>query len=118
MTGPIRLLFELTIADKQVNTVKELLSAAVEIVQAKDSGAMDYEFYFDEEGTKVYAVERYKDSEAVMAHLGIVGETLTKLLEVASITRAEVFGNPSSEVLQALEPFKARVFRHCGGFSR
>ncbi len=79
---------------------------------------MDYEFYFNDESTKVYAVERYKDSEAVMAHLGIVGETLTKLLEVAPIARAEVFGKPSSEVLQALESFEARVFRHWGGFSR
>ena len=118
MADTIRFVFELTIDEKQLDSAKGLLSAAIEDVQAKDSGVMDYEFYLNDDATKLYAVERYKNSDAVMAHLGIVGETLAKLLELAPMTRAEAFGNPSDEVLKALEPFNLSVYPRWGGFTR
>ena len=118
MENSIRFLFELSVADNQLPAVKDLLSSAIEDVQAKDFGVLDYEFYFDDGSTKFYAVERFKDSDAVMKHLGIVGETLNKLLEVAPITRAEIFGTPSAELLTALEPFNPRVFARWGGLTR
>ena len=98
--------------------MKEILTAAIETTQSKDQGALGYEFFFNDEETKYYAFEWYKDSPSVLKHIEIAGEHINNLFTVSQATRFEVFGNPSDELINALEPFSAVCYSHRDGFTR
>ena len=95
-----------------------MLQRAIDTCEQKDPGLLSYEFFFNGDESKMYAVEWYKDSAAVMSHMGLVGDTPNQLLEAAPVSRAEVFGNASDELIEAFAPFKAQYYRHWGGFTR
>jgi quinol monooxygenase YgiN len=62
----------------------------------------------------------YKDSQAGLAHM--TGEAVRtifpKILNVAKITRFEIFGNPSKEILDQLSDFKPKSYGYLTGFTR
>lgn len=118
MSDAIRLVLQCSVPAGKASEVKTLLGNAINICQEKDSGCLSYQFFFDDAESELYALEVYRDSAAVVGHIGIIGETLTQLLSVAQMTRPEVFGNASDELIKALEPFKAKFFKHWGGFTR
>ena len=118
MTSSIRFIIEFTIAEGKLDELKKLQTTAIETTKGKDSGALSYEFFFNDDESKLYALEWYKDSEAVLSHLEIVGEILNQLLAVSQPTRFEVFGSPSDELVEALAPFSPKVLNHWGGFTR
>ena len=118
MTNAIRLVIECSVPAGKSGDVKKLLQNAIDICEEKDMGLLSYEFFFNKDESRLYAVEWYKDSWAVLAHLGIVGDALNQLLEAAPMSRAEVFGNASAELIEAFAPFKAKFYKHWGGFTR
>lgn len=118
MSDAIRLVIQCSVPAGKAGEAKVLLREAIDLCQEKDMGLLSYEYFFDESESEFYALEWYKDSAAVLTHMGIVGETLNKLLETVQITRAEVFGNASDELIEAFVPFSAKVFRYWGGFTR
>jgi quinol monooxygenase YgiN len=118
MERSIRFVVEFTINDGKREAVKQLLTPLIEMVEAKDSGALSYEFFFNKDESKFYVLEWYKDSEAALNHMGIVKEYLSKLLEVSQVTRFEIFGNASEKLVEGLTPLGAQFFTHWGGFTR
>ena len=118
MSYSIRFVVEFTVNEGKLDIVKQLLTPLIETVEAKDSGALSYEFFFNNDESKFYILEWYKDSEAALAHMGIVKDPLSRLLEVSQGTRFEIFGNASDKLVQALTPFGAQFFKHWGGFTR
>ena len=79
---------------------------------------MSYEFFFNKNESKFYVLEWYKDSDAALAHMGLVNEMLGKILEVSKVARFEIFGNASDALIEGLTPLGAQFFTHCGGFTR
>ena len=118
MTNSIRFVIEFITAEGELDTVKKVLTTAIETVNANDPGALSYEFFFNHDESRLYAVEWYKDSDAALAHLGIVGKILPKLLEVARVNRFQIFGNPSEGLVQALDPLGIQIITHWDGFTR
>ena len=66
-----------------------------------EEGCMHYAFSFD--GHTAHCREGYTDAEAVLAHLGNVGELLDEALEIAKIIRLEVHA-PAAEIEKLREP--------------
>ena len=118
MGNAIQFVIEFIPGEGKMDHMKKVLTTAIETVEQKDQGALSYEFFFDEAETKLYAVERYIDADAALAHLGLVAEILPKLLEVAQVNRFQVFGNPSEGLVQALAPLGVQVLEYWNGFSR
>lgn len=54
-------------------------------------------------------LEVYADSNAVLAHIGNLGDLLGQLMAVADMT-LEVFGDPSPELRQVGAPVGARIY--------
>ena len=67
---------------------------------------------------KIYAFEWYKDSTAVFCHLKVAGEALNKLHKAVEFTRVKIFVDVSDELVEALKPFNALIFKHWGRFTR
>ncbi|MCP4688710.1 MAG: hypothetical protein GY859_11715 [Desulfobacterales bacterium] len=118
MKSAVRFVMEFSIMEGRASEVKEMIEVLVEKVEAGNPGTLSYEFFFDDQETKVYTLAVFKDSDSFFSHKEIVDETFAKVLEKARLTRAEVFGDPSDQLVRVLEPFSPRVFRHWKGFTR
>jgi quinol monooxygenase YgiN len=90
------------------------------IVRRSEPGTGKYEWFLNDKGNKCIVIESYNSSTAGIAHAK--GEAVTKvlpqILKVAKISRFEVCGNPSKELLKELADVNPGVYRFIGGFTR
>lgn len=118
MMKQICLVVEFTIADGKTAIFKKLFREAIDITKGMDPGTLSYQLYFNDDETKCYSIEWYEDSDALLAHLNNVTDASTQLFEVCSTTRFEIFGNPSTKVLNAFESSSTNRYKPWIGFSR
>jgi quinol monooxygenase YgiN len=90
------------------------------IVRRSEPGTRKYEWFLNDKGNKCIVIESYNSSTAGIAHAK--GEAITKvlsqILKIAKISRFEVCGNPSKELLEELADVNPSVYRFVDGFSR
>ena len=118
ITSEIQIVVEATISEGKVDALKKLAQETLDVVKAKDPGTLAYQFYFNNDESKVYFLERYKDSQSFLSHMENTIPHQQKLRELATITRIEVFGNPSPDLEKTLSSFGARFFKYWNGFIR
>lgn len=118
MTNQVQYLVEFTIADGKTDEFKSLIHSLIEKVKKNEPGIDSYQLFHNSGENKGYMIERFPDSAGVMAHLAHVGPMLPELLELAPITRFEIFGNISKEVEEALISLGADSFSYLAGFNR
>lgn len=75
----------------------------------KGKGAIQYDWFFSPDETECVVRETYVDSDAVMAHMGNVGEMLGQLLAMSGF-ELEVYGNPSEELQKAAAALNPKVY--------
>ena len=78
---------------------------------------LGYHWYGSSDETTCTLIEQYPSAEHILAHLGNVGETLNRLLEVSSLS-IDVFGEVGPDAKAALDPLGAVYHHHAMGFSR
>ena len=118
MMKQICLVVEFSITDGKLETFKKLLCKAIDVTKQKDLGTLNYQFYFNDTMTKCYSIEWYQDSDAVLCHLDSVAEVAGSLFEVCATTRFEIFGNPSTKLLEAFNASSPNTYMPWDGFSR
>jgi len=99
----------LAIHDGKIDQFKEVAAECMQIVRSKDSGTVQYDWFFNADQTECVVREAYRDSAAVLEHVANLGETFGALLEVSDI-EVEIFGAPSPELLEATAALAPRVF--------
>jgi len=99
---------ECTISPGKVDVFKKLAQEAIEAVKA-GSKVVGYRWYFNNDETKCYIVEQHPDSRSLVRHLAVVGPYILKILEVAEMTRFEIYG--SMGPLEPVEHFDERMVR-------
>ena len=109
---------EFSINDGKLEEFKAKSTAYIEAVKANEPGAITYQWFLAEDGKRCLVHEAFRDSDALMAHLGHVGPTLPDLLAIAPITRLEELGSASDAARAALAQLGAVHFPHLGGFDR
>jgi quinol monooxygenase YgiN len=84
---------------------------------AKEPGALEYEFFLSKDNSRCRLVEIYADADAVQAHLAsaVVHELVPKLLQLATLTRFEVYGVPDEAAVARLTLIGAEIYRHWHG---
>ena len=75
-----------------------LSDQATEIVRAKDSGTLQYDLYLNGDQSECMFIERYRDSEAAMAHAANLGHLFDAVLATVSVVHGELLGEPSAEL--------------------
>ena len=93
----------------KVEEYKRLSAQSMEIVRAKDTGTLQYEIYFNDDQSECIVLERYTDSEALIAHLANLGDIGQAMLATASVS-GELLGEPSAELRANLAGSPVRLF--------
>ena len=118
MSGYIVTDFQLSISDGKLEDFKSIVNTMVEITELNEPSTLVYEYHINEDGTECHLLETFKDSDAFMAHLANVGHLFDTLFESVIMARAKIFGSPSTELKQALEPLGVEYFSYLNGIER
>jgi quinol monooxygenase YgiN len=88
---------------------KALQMQCMAITRSMDTGTLQYDVFFNEDGSECIVHERYRDSDALLEHLANLGETGTAILKICT-AEGEVLGTPSAKLRKALEGAPVRIF--------
>lgn len=99
----------LKIHEGKLEEFKRLQQKCAEIVRSKDTGTLQYDLYYNSDYTECLAIERYRDSEALLEHFANLGETMTAIFETCSGS-GEICGTPSPELMKVLKDSPVQIF--------
>ncbi len=109
---------ELQVKPDQLDALRALTSEMVESTRS-EPGALIYERFISDDGHIVHVFERYVDPKAAVTHLTafgrIYGERFAKMVDRK---RFIVFGTPTVELREILDPLGATYVAALAGFSR
>jgi quinol monooxygenase YgiN len=99
----------LRIHDGKLEEFKRIAGKCMDSVRTRDTGTLQYDFFFSGDNAECVVQERYRDSDAVLEHMANLGETMGELLETCAFS-VDIFGTPSSELTGGLEGFDVRIY--------
>jgi quinol monooxygenase YgiN len=103
-----------------IEEFEKLAKEMSDMVRRFEPGTRKYEWFLDKKRNKCVIIESYDGSVSAMAH--IRGEAVKKIfhriLKTAKISRFEVCGDPSEELIKELVDVDAKIYSFIGGFSR
>jgi hypothetical protein len=123
MSEPFVFITTHTIHDGALAQIEELGKRFTELVEQSDTGLLAFHFYVSDDGKEVASVQVHTDAASMDAYLPVVGDMISRALELSRTDRIDVFGTPGPvlrEVLRHNEEQGARVHvmeRHLDGFS-
>lgn len=103
-----------SIAPGDVAEFKQVAAATLELT-VPEPGTLQYDWYVNADETTCEVRETYADSDAMLAHVGNVGELLGRLVELGGGLEGSVFGSPSAELAEAIAPFSPTMYGHFQG---
>ncbi len=117
MSTEIYWLFELSVQE-DLEKLKALQKDMVAATR-NEPGTLNFEWNISEDGRTCHIFERYKDSAAVLAHLGTFGQKFAKRFMAAlKPVRMVVYGAPDKAVKEGLAMVKPQYMAVLGGFRR
>ena len=95
----------------KLDEFKNIASACIVAVtkNEKGKGALQYVWFFSPDNSECVVRETYADSNAVLAHMGNVGELLGQLFGMSDF-ELEIYGNPSEELQNAAAGLNPKVY--------
>ena len=75
-----------------------LSEQAMEMVRAKEPGTLQYDIYLNGDQSEAMVIERYRDSEAAMAHAANLGDLFAAVLATVTVVHGELLGELSPEL--------------------
>lgn len=93
-----------------VEQFKRLSARCVQIVQERDPGTLRYDIYLNTDQTEAVVIEKYADSDALIAHLANVGDQLMADIMATAHVSGEMLGEPSDDLRALLADTPVRLF--------
>lgn len=93
LTGIARFKFH----EGKVEDFKRLSAECLEVVRAKDPGTLQYDTFFNADETEAIVIERFTNSEALIAHGENMAPFMEAILETGSVY-GELLGEPNAEL--------------------
>jgi quinol monooxygenase YgiN len=75
-----------------------LSEQATALVLANEPGTLQYDIYLNADQSECMVIERYRDSEAAIAHAENIGPMFAAVFETVTIVHGELLGEPSAEL--------------------
>lgn len=88
---------------------KRLAATCMESVRTKDTGTLQYDWFFSSDCSECLVYERYRDSDALLEHMANLGDTMAALFATCSGS-GQLCGMPSPELTQALAGSPVRIY--------
>lgn len=119
MNNNVSWIFELTLTEGTPDDLKKLMPELVESTEKNEPGTLAYEWTLNEDNTICHIHERYLDSDSALTHLKTFTEKFAaRLMALGNSTAFVVYGNPSSDLKEALKGFGGTYMSPIGGFAR
>lgn len=99
----------LSIHDGKLDEFKAVAARCVESVRTKDTGTLQYDWFLSPDGRECVVRETYRDSGALLEHIGNLGDTLDELFGLCDMD-IEMYGSPSQELMDATSDTGARTY--------
>src|SRR5262249_1037942 len=98
-TSRIRLLVDIDIREGKFAAF-EVIAKQMVGVREKEPGTLAYHFVLSADRKRARLVEGYTDAAAITAHFNgpAVQQLVPKMIQVASATRMEIYGDPGPQV--------------------
>lgn len=93
----------------KLDEFKRLAAACMECARTKDSGTLQYDFYFNADESECIVIERYRDSAALQEHLQNLGDLMGAIMQICTTT-GEVLGEPSAELAKGLAEYGVPIY--------
>jgi quinol monooxygenase YgiN len=107
----------LQVNDGRLDTFRQIAQAMIAATQ-KEPGALAYEWHLSSDNKRCRLLEIYADQAAVQAHIdGEAVKHIPKLLENASLTGFEVYGDTGPAAGQTLKGIGAEFFAYWHGLA-
>jgi len=118
-TSRIRLLVDISIHEGKFAEFEAIAKKMV-AVSEQEGGTVAYHFVLSADRKRCRLVEGYTDIAAITAHFAgpAVQQFVPQMLQVASATRMEIYGDPGPQVASMASAFGAEVFAAWEGFDR
>ena len=118
MSGEISWHVELHVKPRKMKAFRDLTRHMVESTRS-ERGALIYERFIGDDQQSVHVFERYADSSAAVAHLSTFARLHAKrFAQLVERKRFTVFGTPTPELRQILDPLGAKYCALLSGLSR
>jgi quinol monooxygenase YgiN len=105
----IQIIARLRIHQGQLEKFKEIAQKCMDTVRAKDTGVLQYNWFFNDDESECVVCELYEDSQAVTRHKENLGETLGTLLALADLS-VELYGTPTKELVDGMAGLDAKFY--------
>ena len=93
---------------------KRVAARALEIAKG-EPGTLQYAWFFSDDDTVCVVHETYEDSAALLAHAANLVDTFDQLLASGGSCTLEMFGNPSTELMEAISGRDLSIFSYFQG---
>lgn len=115
----VHILVDYNINDGSLDAVEALAQQMINLTQ-QEIGALDYQWCLSSGRVRCRVITAFEDGDAVLAHYSgpAVQEFVPKLLDHATATRFEVYGDPGPDATEMLKGMGAEIFPSWHGFSR
>ena len=114
----VRFTIELTVEHSQIDSFKKLAKEMNAIVRTNEPETLQCQWFFHEGDDKWYLTEIFANSDAFLKHLEDVGPKLEEILEIAEVSRFEVFGDLCHSAKAVINSFGVKYFTFWDGVSR
>jgi len=110
----IQLVARFKLHEGKVKEFKAVAKDCLIVISEKDKGVLQYDWFFDEKEAECVVIELYKDSAAVLNHVGLIGELLGKAMAMSDFS-GEIYGNASDELKGALSALNIKMYSYFQG---
>ncbi len=110
----IQIITTLDVPPENLDEFKRLSTEAVAVTMG-DEGTLSYDLFFSGDGATCVMTHAHTSSDAVLRHMGNMGELLGSMVEIAGDIEVTVLGEPSAELLEATAAFGPKVHTHFAG---
>jgi len=119
MSDEVSWVFEVTLKPGVVGDFRTLAKEMVAANRSAEPDTLGYHIFITEDGSRVHFYERYRDSAAAILHVGRFGQNFAaRVLDLANVTRFEIYGTPSDELRRTVADFGATYLIPVAGFER
>ena len=98
----------------KLDEFKKLAAECMESVLEKDSGTLQYDWFFNEDQTECVVREKYANSASLMEHSGNLGPLFGAMMAVADFS-AEIYGQPTDELMTAIGGLDLKIYQFFQG---
>ena len=118
-TSRVRVLVDIDIHEGKFAEFEAIAKRMV-AVSEQEPGTLAYHFLMSADRKRSRLIEGYADAAAVTAHFAgpAVQQFVPQMIQVASVARMEIYGDPGQQVAFMAGAFGAEVFTAWEGFDR